>query len=70
MKKNIGPSQRSVRMMLGNMLILSSMFGYVSPKWNTAVFIMGVTVLVTSLFSFCPVYALVQRVIKRPGSDE
>jgi hypothetical protein len=58
MSKNIGPLDRLVRMLLGNTLIFLSLFRVVEGDALTIVAVMGIAALLTSFFSFCPVYAL------------
>ena len=56
MKNNIGPLDRLVRLLLGNLLIFLALFGVISGDGNW--YLAGVVVLLTSFFSFCPIYAL------------
>ena len=54
MKKNIGPLDRLVRLILGNLLIFAVFFGIVPGDGYC--YLAGAAVLLTSFFSFCPVY--------------
>jgi len=56
MKNNIGPLDRLIRLLLGNLFIFLALFGIIPNE--AYYFLAGAAVLLTSFFSFCPVYAL------------
>jgi len=56
MKKNIGPLDRLVRLLLGNLLVFLVLFGIIPGE--RYLYLAGAAVLLTSFFSFCPAYVL------------
>jgi len=58
MKKNLGPLDRFIRLVAGNVLIFMTLFGLLAGKGNNWFFVVGVFMLGTSFFAFCPIYAL------------
>jgi len=58
MKKNLGPFDRFVRLMLGNLLVFFVTFGVIIGEGASYLLAAGVASLITSLISFCPLYAL------------
>ena len=58
MKKNVSSTDRIIRAVLGVVLGVLYFTGAVSGTFGLIVAILAVILLVTSLFSFCPLYAL------------
>jgi membrane-associated protease RseP (regulator of RpoE activity) len=58
MKTNVGSAERRLRIAVGLVLVLLAIVGIGAP-WTW----IGLVPLVTGLFSFCPVYALLGRSI-------
>lgn len=56
--KNVGRLDQFIRIAIGTMLIVMSFFWLAQP-WMIASYIAGAIMLVTAVFSFCPLYRLV-----------
>ena len=52
MKKNIGKTDRIIRLVLGLAILISPSFVGLNILWG----LIGVVLIVTSLISFCPLY--------------
>lgn len=57
--KNVGRLDQFIRIAIGALLIVISFFWLAQP-WMTAGYIAGAIMLVTAVFSFCPLYRLIQ----------
>lgn len=57
MKKNMGPLDRLVRLLLGNLLIVLVLFGVIESSYALYLVLGGAALLLTSFFGFCPLYA-------------
>ena len=55
MTKNVGNLDRAIRFILGAILLSLPFIGIVGG-WTTIAAIIGAVLLVTSVFSFCPLY--------------
>jgi hypothetical protein len=53
MNKNIGITDRIIRIVVGLALVIAALLGWIGA-WGW----IGVVPLATAIFSFCPVYAL------------
>ena len=60
MKKNVGTIDRWIRVALGIILAALYIGGIVSGATGIIVLIIGVVLLATSVFSFCPLYSLLR----------
>jgi hypothetical protein len=58
MKNNLGPLDRLVRLILGNLLIFLALFQIIPYDIYAYMILAGGALLLTSFFSFCPIYAL------------
>jgi hypothetical protein len=56
MKKNIGPLDRLARLLLGNLFIFLALFGIIPNEGYY--YVAGAAFMLTSFFSFCPLYVL------------
>jgi hypothetical protein len=56
MKNNIGPLDRLIRLLLGNLFIFLVLFGVIPGEGYY--YLAGAAFMLTSFFSFCPIYAL------------
>ena len=62
MKKNVGNTDRFVRVMFGIILLILFMSGFIENnilKWS--VFGVSVILIVTSFATFCPLYAILGK---------
>ncbi|MBE3068408.1 MAG: DUF2892 domain-containing protein [Chloroflexi bacterium] len=58
MKKNEGPVDRIIRILVGIALIALGLLGVVSGVWMWVAYILGAILLVTGIVGFCPLYKL------------
>ncbi|MBP6334236.1 MAG: DUF2892 domain-containing protein [Bacteroidia bacterium] len=56
MKKNMGNSDRLIRVAIAIVLIILKTAGIVSGTWGTVLVIFAGVLILTSLISFCPMY--------------
>ena len=59
MKANVGGLDRIVRIFGGLALIAVGAMGLVAPPWNYVAMGAGAVFALTSMLSFCPLYAIV-----------
>lgn len=57
MKKNLGPLDRLIRLIFGNLFIVFVMLGIIIGEGASYLFWAGAVAIITSLISFCPLYA-------------
>jgi hypothetical protein len=65
MKKNLGPLDRLIRLLMGNLLLFLTMFGVVTGEGTAYLTGLGLYALITSFISFCPLYAVLGISTKR-----
>lgn len=53
---NLGGSDRAIRAVLGLAGIATWVFGWLSGTWAIVVGIVGIALLLTAVFGFCPLY--------------
>jgi len=58
MKKNEGPVDRIIRVLVGIALIALGLLGIVSGVWMWVAYILGAILLLTGIVGFCPLYKL------------
>jgi len=58
MKKNMGSVDKIVRLLLAAVFIILFIFNYVSGIFGYILLAVAVIFILTSLVSFCPIYAL------------
>ena len=56
MKKNVGNTDKIVRMLIAVIIMVLYYLGYISGTLAMILLIIGVVFLVTALISFCPLY--------------
>lgn len=62
MKKNVGNTDRFVRVMIGIILLIIFMSGIVNDSaWKWGLFGVCAILIVTSFANFCPLYALIGK---------
>jgi hypothetical protein len=66
MEKNLGPLDRLIRMLLGNVLLFLFLWGIMKGEVNGYFLIVGAIALGTSFTSCCPLYALLKISTKGP----
>ena len=67
MKKNLGIADRSIRIILAAVIIALCVAGYITGTIAIVLSVVAVVLLLTSIFSFCPLYALLKiSTIKKP----
>ena len=59
MKKNMGGADRSIRILLAAVFAYLYFGGIVSGTWGLVLIVLGGVFVLTSLVSFCPLYAAV-----------
>jgi amino acid transporter len=60
MKKNVGTADRSIRLLLAIVIAILYFTDVISGTLAIILGIIGVALVITSLFSFCPAYAVVK----------
>ena len=58
MKKNVGNADRLLRLMIALIIIPLYFMGNLNGIAGNLLFFIGIIILLTSIFSFCPIYAL------------
>jgi hypothetical protein len=60
MKKNVGATDRSIRLLLAIVIAILYFTDVISGTLAIILGIIGVALVITSLFSFCPAYAVLK----------
>lgn len=58
MKKNVGSADRIIRLLLGLVLIILYVMHVFTGTVGFVLLIAGIIIALTSLISFCPIYAI------------
>lgn len=58
MKKNVGNTDRIIRLILAALITLLYFTGVIGPQLGAVLLIVAAILVVTSFVSFCPLYAL------------
>ena len=58
MKKNVGQTDRTIRIVLGIVLIGLKLVGVLAGTVGTVALVIGIIALVTGFINFCPLYSL------------
>ncbi len=58
MKKNVGSADKIVRYVLAAVLIILFAFKVVTGVWGYVILVIAALAILTSLFSFCPLWAI------------
>jgi hypothetical protein len=62
MKKNIGNTDRFVRVMFGIILLIIFMSGAITNSlWNWIILAVSLVLIITAFATFCPLYALLGK---------
>ena len=59
MKKNMGNTDRIIRLVLAAVFAYLYFAGIVTGTWGIVLLVLGVVFVLTSLVGFCPLYTLV-----------
>jgi len=59
MKKNMGTTDRIIRLLLAAVFAFLYFEGIVTGTFGIVLLVIGVVFVLTSLFSFCPLYKLI-----------
>ncbi|MDL5047627.1 DUF2892 domain-containing protein [Oscillatoria amoena NRMC-F 0135] len=59
MKKNMGKTDKLIRITLGLVFIALYFAGTVTGTWGIVLLVLGAVFILTSALSFCPLYTLV-----------
>ena len=59
MKKNMGNTDRIIRLVLAGVFAYLYFAGIVTGTWGIVLLVLGVVFVLTSLVGFCPLYTLV-----------
>ena len=59
MKKNMGNTDRIIRLVLAGVFAYLYFGGIVTGTWGIVLLVLGVVFVLTSLVGFCPLYTLV-----------
>lgn len=57
MKKNMGTTDKAIRIVLAIVFAIIAFTGAVASPWNYVLLVLGAVFLLTSVVSFCPLYA-------------
>jgi hypothetical protein len=60
MKRNVGQTDRIIRVIVGIALLALGFFGNISGWLGWVLMILGAILLVTGIIGFCPIYALLK----------
>jgi len=60
MKKNVGRTDRIIRIVAGISFFALGFFLEISTGWVWALWILGAILLITGIIGFCPLYALLK----------
>ncbi|WP_456446576.1 YgaP family membrane protein [Oceanithermus sp.] len=55
---NVGKGDQIFRFVLGVVLLLAYFLGWIAGTWGTVALIVGIILVVTAAFRFCPLYRL------------
>jgi membrane-bound ClpP family serine protease len=58
MKKNMGSVDRIIRAIAAIILAMLYFTGTVTGTWGIILLVLGVVLIITSMISFCPLYAI------------
>lgn len=58
MQINVGSPERIIRLVLGTLFLILGIFAGFGPFWGWVLGIVGVVLLATGLFRFCPAWWL------------
>ncbi len=58
MKKNMGTADKTIRIIIAAIIALLYFMGTITGTLAIVLMILGVILVLTSLFSFCPLYTL------------
>lgn len=58
MTANVGGAEKSIRVVVGIVLLLAGFFHVVTGNWAVAAYVVGAIALVTGIFGFCPAWAI------------
>lgn len=58
MKKNLGPADRVIRVLLAALFSYLYFGGIVTGTWGIVLVVLGGVFVLTSLIGFCPLYAM------------
>jgi hypothetical protein len=62
MKKNVGNTDRFVRVMFGIILLIIFMSGAITNSlWNWIILAVSLVLIITAFATFCPLYALLGK---------
>lgn len=67
MKKNVGQTDKWVRLILGAALVV--LFFLIQSGWRWAGLIVGLVLVVTALVNFCPLYAMLGISTNKANKD-
>ena len=65
MEKNVGQTDRTIRIIAGVILIGLKLAGVLAGTVGTIALVVGVVALATGFLNFCPVYALLKLNTKK-----
>ncbi|MFH0968671.1 MAG: DUF2892 domain-containing protein [Methanobacteriota archaeon] len=57
-EKNVGKSDQIIRILLGIILLIVSVMGYVGTPWSYLLVIIAIIALLTGIIGTCPLYSL------------
>jgi hypothetical protein len=58
MKKNMGTTDRIIRLIIAAIFAILYFTGVVSGTWGIILLVLAVVFVLTSIFAFCPIYYL------------
>lgn len=63
MNDNVGSSERILRVIVGVLVIVAAILAPLPGQWHMVFMSVGLTVLFTAAFAFCPLKALLSPVL-------
>jgi hypothetical protein len=64
MKCNVGTRDKGLRLFFGSVMII---LGFAYSTW---IGVIGLVMVLTSVFRFCPLYALLKKTTCKPGEEK
>ena len=56
MKKNVGKADQIIRLLIAVVFVILNLVKTVTGFWGAVLLVLAVILILTSLFSFCPLY--------------
>lgn len=70
MKKNMGKTDKIIRLLIAVALLIIYAYGIVEGTWGIVILVLAGILVLTSLVSFCPLYSPFHIHTNRRGKDK